>query len=276
MQDIKMVKAVCFSPTGNTKGVAERIADRLAQRLQAERETIDFTLPQNRQKGYEFRQNHLVVFGVPVYAGRVPNKILPAVQTIFHGNGALAVPIVSFGNRSYDNALIELRNELENHGFHTVAAGAFVSQHVFSDRLAKGRPDQADIDQINLFAERIADRIGTEKAFKEPVGVKGREPIPAYYTPLGIDGKPAVFLKAKPKTTKACVECGKCATVCPMGSIESADPKKVSGICIKCQACVKVCPADAKYFDDKAFLSHVQMLENNYDRRAENEIFLGL
>lgn len=35
------------------------------------------------------------------------------------------------------------------------------------------------------------------------VEVKGTEPIPPYYQPLGSDGKPAVFLKAKPKITKS-------------------------------------------------------------------------
>ena len=52
------------------------------------------------------------------------------------------------------------------------------------------------------------------------------------------------------------------------------DPTKVHGICIKCHACIKECPAGVKYFDDEAFLSHVQMLEQTYRRRAENEFFL--
>lgn len=54
-----------------------------------------------------------MIFGTPVYAGRVPNKVLPMIQGLFQGNDAFAVPVVTFGNRNYDNALIELRNELE-------------------------------------------------------------------------------------------------------------------------------------------------------------------
>jgi len=57
-----------------------------------------------------------VVFGVPVYAGRVPNVLLKYLDKV-QGNGALAVPIVLFGNRNYDDALIELRNILEKNGF---------------------------------------------------------------------------------------------------------------------------------------------------------------
>lgn len=63
-------------------------------------------------------------------------KVLPMIQGLFQGNDAFAVPVVTFGNRNYDNALIELRNELENNHFHTIAAGAFVAQHAFTDQLA--------------------------------------------------------------------------------------------------------------------------------------------
>ena len=41
--------------------------------------------------------------------------MLPYVQSAFEGNGAFAVPVSVFGNRNFDNGLIELRNELELH-----------------------------------------------------------------------------------------------------------------------------------------------------------------
>ena len=60
-----------------------------------------------------------------------------------------------------------------------------------------------------------------------------------------------------------------------MGSINLEDPTQIDGICIKCQACVKKCPKQAKYFDDPAFLSHVEMLKRNYQRAVKNEIFVS-
>ena len=75
-----------------------------------------------------------------MYAGRVPNKVLPMIQGLFQGNDAFAVPVVTFGNRNYDNALIELRNELENNHFHTIAAGAFVAQHAFTVSISNDAP----------------------------------------------------------------------------------------------------------------------------------------
>ena len=99
-------------------------------------------------------------------------------------------------------------------------------------------------------------------------------PDAPYYRPLGLDGEPKVFLKAKPKTDlDKCTRCGVCASLCPMGSINPDDVTEVAGICIKCHSCVRNCPTGAKYFDDPAFLSHRAMLERDYTRRAEDKIF---
>ena len=103
------------------------------------------------KKVHIYGADDLLVIGTPVYAGRIPNKMLPFVQTHFEGNGALAIPVAVFGNRNFDNGLIELRNELEAHGFHTIAGAGIPTEHVFSDKLATGRPDADDLAQIHAF-----------------------------------------------------------------------------------------------------------------------------
>ena len=143
--EIKTVYAVYFSATGRTRKVVTTLANAIAQTLELPLETVDFTLPAAREETYAFTDKDLVIFGTPTYAGKVPNKLLPFVQTGFAGNGALAVPVVTFGNRSFDNSLAELCASLENVGFHTIAAGAFACQHAFSDTLAAGRPDREDM-----------------------------------------------------------------------------------------------------------------------------------
>lgn len=113
---------------------------------------ICFNSPDFRRRNLSFKRGDLVFFGVPVYAGRVPNLLLPYLREFISGGGAAAVPIVSYGNRNFDDALKELAQLLERAGFFTAAGGAFVGEHAFSEILGAGRPDAEDLD--------LADRLG--------------------------------------------------------------------------------------------------------------------
>ena len=271
--EVKRIFSVYWSATGNSRKVAEILTNTLGELLHLAPQTRDFTLPQSRLNDLTFTAGDLVVFVTPTYAGKVPNKMLPYLQAQVRGNGALAIPCVTFGNRSYDNALAELCDTLETNGFHTVAAGAFVGRHAFTDELGFGRPDTADKWELERFAKRIAEKIQKLTDFPAPVQVPGDSAAP-YYVPLGTDGQPAKFLKAKPQThLKKCNFCGACARICPMGAIDLKDPTSVPGTCIKCQRCVRRCTRQAKYFDDPAFLSHVAMLEQNFSDTKDNETF---
>ena len=273
--ELKKIWAVYFSGTGTTRRTVERIASGLAEKLALPVEKVDFSRPQVRQQELRFDAADLVVFGTPVYAGRVPNVLLPFLQKKIAGGDALAVPVVLFGNRAYDDALMELRNILAADGLHPVAAAAFVGEHSFSRTLGQGRPNENDEALMDEFAAKTADLVRRLPAAPEkPVAVGGQEPLRPYYTPRDRAGNPINILKVKPKTDMTrCGGCGLCAEICPMGSIDPTDVSAVRGICIKCCACVKGCPTGAKYFDDAGYLYHQHELEAQYARPAENEVF---
>ena len=274
--DVSQIHGLCYSATGVTEKVVRTLADELEKALGLAPQGIfhGFRKPLERAADYTFGPGDLVVVGTHTYAGRVPNKILPDFQARLHGNGALAVPVVAFGNRAYDNALAELCALLEAQGFHTLAAGAFVGRHAFTDRLAEGRPDWDDRREMQEFTKKIAEKLRGLEAVPAPVSVPG-DPNAPYYVPKGTDGQPVKFLKAKPQTDLSkCSNCGACARGCPMGAIDPAHVEAVPGTCIKCQACVRKCTRHAKYFDDPAFLSHVAMLETSFQEPKRNEVFL--
>ena len=262
------IYAVYFSPTGNVKKMVMTATKKWVS-LAGETEpveTIDYCAPDKRGKVYRLDKEDLLIIGFPTYAGRLPNKLLADLKEGFVGNNTPAICLVSFGNRSQDEALRELVLLCEARGFICIGAMACVGEHAFSDKLAPGRPDGEDLDEIRGYTGRVYET-------KRPVALDRNSPIGPYYTPLKEDLSPARFLKAKPKTREElCSHCGRCVSVCPLASIQ-ADCVSVEGVCIKCQACIKVCEKKAKYFDDPDFLSHVAMLEKNHTDRKENAFY---
>ncbi|MDO4270905.1 MAG: class Ib ribonucleoside-diphosphate reductase assembly flavoprotein NrdI [Eubacteriales bacterium] len=272
---VKRVWAVYWSATGTTKRVVTAVARGIAEKRGLPLDTYDFTLPSERQGAPAFTKEDVVVFGTPTYAGRVPNVLLKYLATV-KGNGAAAVPVVTFGNRNFDDSLIELRDILAENGFVPFAAAAFVGEHSFSTVLAAGRPDADDLAQAAAFAVRVERRLEDVQESTPPVEVEGTpKPYRGYYQPRDRAGNPVDIRKVKPKTGEGCDGGGLCARVCPMGSINPENVSEIIGICIKCGACVKKCPKGAKYFDDPGFVYHKTELEEGYKRRADNRFFEG-
>lgn len=272
---IERIHGMYFSPTDTTKIVVCEIVNEIYKGMDGEIiiNNIDFTLPETRKKPLNFGQKDMVVIGVPVYAGRVPNILLKYLNNMV-GSNTLSVPIVLYGNRNYDDALIELKDILKSRGFKTIAGGAFIGEHSFSKTLAKNRPDEKDMSIVRDFANKIHKKIKMGKDEIQMIDVKGDRPYRKYYMPKDKEDNAVDIRKVKPKTNSNCIDCKLCAKLCPMGSINYKDVSKLDGICIKCGACIKKCPANAKYFDDRDYLRHKYELEVEFSNRREPELFL--
>ena len=272
----RKVWAVYFSATGTTEVAVKTVAYAAAETLGCPWQAVSFTLSGERQEKLQFCTGDLVILGTPVYAGRVPNVLLPFLTEKVIGNGALAVPVVLYGNRNYDDALMELRNILQANHFACVAGAAFVGEHSFSCVLAAGRPDGEDCALMEGFGQAVGRKVRRLPFTPETaVAVGGCDPIRPYYKPRDREGNFINILKVKPVTDlEKCTLCGLCAEKCPMGSIRVDNVAEVAGICIKCCACVKGCPTGAKYFTDEGYLYHQHELEEMYARRGEVEMFL--
>jgi len=261
---IKRVIAAYFSPTGNSELIALSIAGRLSDEWDAEAIRFDFTLPRKRTGVKELKDGDLVVFCAPVYGGRIPALILPFLQSGFVPDGALAVPVVTYGGRAFEWAAAELKDTLHKAGFRVLPGAAFAARHAFSDAVAQGRPDDADFGDIFDYTAGLIRLI--ESGDIPPFSPEALPPR---------EEKPSPLRASKPVTDDGrCVGCGLCVTVCPAGAKREDDFSVTTDACIRCQACVRKCPQSAIAFIDPAFRKSVQHLREICAARTPNELFL--
>ena len=271
---IHRIYAIYFSATGNTRRACTVMARAAAGPAGLVPETIDFTTPGCRKKTHVFSAGDLVLFGTPVYAGRVPNVLLNYIRTGFVGNGAFAVPLVTYGNRAYDDALYELSSLLTDDGFSIAAAAAIPAQHAFTAKLAAGRPDAEDLAALRAFGGRLYEKISADDYTAPLLQLPCPNKLTGYYRPLSEDGTAVNFLHAKPLANPdLCEGCCMCAVLCPMEAIPRSEPMTTTGTCIHCHACITRCPRKARSLPDEGYLSHIRRLEQTCSGRKEIEYF---
>ncbi len=145
---IDSIKLIYFSPTRTTRKVVEGIAKGV-QINPAER--IDLTPPTARRQKIVQIHDGFVIIGSPVYGGRLPTDAVSRLLRL-RGNGAPAAIVVVYGNRAYEDALLELRDIALDVGFKPIAAAAFIGEHSYSTDaapVAAGRPDTEDSAKSN-------------------------------------------------------------------------------------------------------------------------------
>ncbi len=152
------VRLVYFSPTKTTQKILEGIAQGTAI---GKVEHLDLTPPEAKTAGPDEMQDELVLLGVPVYGGRVPLEAVPRLQQL-KANATPAVIIVVYGNREFEDALLELRDLARASGFIPVAGGAFIGEHSFASDttpIANGRPDPEDLKKAKEFGMMIRGKL---------------------------------------------------------------------------------------------------------------------
>lgn len=259
------IKRLAFSPTGGTAHAIDVLCEQLGLPV----EVIPCMKPSQRlsEDAIQIGNDTLFIIGMPVYAGRLPNLLLPFLKRL-SGDKTHAICMVTYGNRHFDDALMELKTLLESQDFIVIGAGAIVAAHSFSDKIAPNHPDEMDDHMICELAKGVLSRSDSAA-----LNVPGEWPLRPYYTPKDERGVPFDFKAIKPVTSDRCIRCGLCAKVCPMDAIDYSDDKTIIGKCIKCCACVKKCPVGSKQFADENFKAHQRELEDQCGSIKSSEVF---
>ncbi|MBU3105675.1 EFR1 family ferrodoxin [Clostridium gasigenes] len=247
------VNLIYFSATDRTAKVVKEIASAISDELFEN----DITLEENRNEGLVFTEKDLVIVGVPVYAGRVPKFLVEYFNKV-KGNNTLVIFVVTYGNRAYEDALLELKNTFEENGFIGVGATAFVGEHSYTDLLGSGRPNKEDLEIAKKFGDRVKIKINSIKDISEI----GNLNVPGNY-PYVV--KVSKMKPMAPETNDNCIDCGICKNSCPTNAISKQNCRIVDKErCIKCCRCIRNCPVSAKEMTNSEYIEMRDFLINNW------------
>ncbi len=266
---IQSLKLAYFSPTGTTKAIIQGIAQGINQSTV---EQIDITNPDARKQQLETLENELLVIAVPVYMGRVPALLTEWLHAIKASNTPV-VCVVVYGNREYDDALLELNNILVKRGCVPIACAAYIGEHSFSSAempIAQSRPDAKDLNHAELFGRRINEKLLSISSVDQILDIKN---IPGNY-PYG--GRTDIWNVDFIAINNDCIQCGICAQECPVGAIDTENSSLIDKEkCITCCACIKNCPQNARTMKPGLVKDAALRLNTLYKERKEPVFFFN-
>ena len=246
-----------FSPTGGTLKAARL----LCSAWSCEVTEVDLSDRSFDTGSLKFEKGDVCLVSVPSFGGRVPQFIIPKLERM-EGNGCRAVIATSFGNRAFDDTLLELKNTLELHGFVCVGAAAAVTQHSIAPCYGTGRPDADDEKELRDFSAKL--KAAAESDSAAPVNVPGKYPYKE-------TGKSMIIPAADDK----CIRCGICASRCPVNAIPEDNPTVTDAEkCISCLQCISICPQKARSADPAILKAVEQRLEKVCSERKSNTLYI--
>ena len=249
------ISLLYFSPTHGTRSAVRTMTSMLASN------STEYDLSDPAPTFPHFTAEDIVLVGAPVFGGRIPTVNATRLAQC-QGNGALAISVVCYGNRAYEDALRELNDSLDTAGFKVIGSAALITPHSIDRSFGNGRPDEGDNNRLMHFCHDLNNKIATGN-HSRPI-VPGNVPYKEY------SAAPVV-----PAPLHNCILCAHCAEVCPTQAIDYTTclvPQP--DLCIRCMRCVYECPETARNFP-QAFLSKIhEMLSAKASQRQEPQFFI--
>lgn len=238
-----------FSPTGQSKACALAVAKATKQEF-VEHDVTHFI---QREKSLALEDTTLIV-SYPVHGGRVPSLFSQYLTDRVSCTNCKALAIASFGNRAFEDALVEMEDILEEKGVPLIGAASIGCQHSYTGKVGSKRPDFEDFQVL----DRLAVYLNGETGRVHPPGNR------PYKQDLPVADPPYMpILKKGGKISPQCY------AVCPTGALAKGDPT----ICIHCCACIHSSNNDLS-MDNPWFSDFTDFLEETCQERVDSLLYL--
>lgn len=248
--------AIVFSPTGGTKKAAEMFMSGWSDAVG----TVDLGIQGFDGSTVRIAEDDRVLVAMPCFGGRVPSVAVERLEGIA-GNGASCIVMCVYGNRAFEDGLVEMADAAKDAGFTVVAGIAAIAQHSIMPQYATGRPDAADLERLREFAS--ATMRSLERGEDATGSIPGNRPY-----------KDAGAVPLVPSVSKRCTRCGTCAEMCPVAAIDTASFVADKKACIACMRCIDVCPVNARGINKLIVKVAAASIKKAAEMRKEPELFV--
>lgn len=250
------IHQITFSPTGGTR----RVSDYICEGIGANPFVTNLCVKEGQIRLPDIHEEDLVIIAMPVFAGRVPALAVERLKRI-QSNHAKCAVVAVYGNRAYDDALLEMQDVATEMGFRVVAAVSAVAEHSIARVYAAGRPDAEDRKELAAFGAAIINKVESADVYK-PLALPGNRPYRAGNT------------RPFPTADEQCTDCGICQELCPANAIPAGNLRSVNKkACISCMRCLSVCPTKARNIGPVEMMV-TEKLKTLCATRKGNELFV--
>lgn len=252
--------AIVFSPTGGTQMVVNELVAEWGEPA----DKVDLTDAMTDFDAITLEKDDVAVIAVPSYGGRVPSLAGERLAKI-HGNQARCVLVCVYGNRAFEDTLIELNDIAERSGFKVSATVSAIAEHSIMHQYASGRPDRQDKEELHNISKKILEKLHNHTDCLEMIHIPGNRPY-----------KKAGAVSLVPKANDKCTNCGLCAEICPAQAISKEDIRNTDGTkCISCMRCVSQCPQSARKVNSAIVSVVATAIKKACSERKNNELYIG-